>query len=229
MTGPNSLLLWIVVGGFAAICLFIAGLLARVVFGRKAVVRPPAERVLPQTRRDLLWTVAPLLAFALVSVPLIRNLYWRDTAPAADVTITVTGRMWYWTYEYSNAGNFSFSAPMLSRTAGEELADSSSPPAYDHITIPVGKTVRIVAVGTNVIYSWAIPALGARIQAVPGWSNRSWFRATREGRYYGRCSELCGLPHSFKPVEVEVVSQPRFDSWAAGLRAKLAAATARQL
>ena len=102
-----------------------------------------------------------------------------------------------------------------------------SPGAYDHIVVPVGKTVRIIAVANDVIYSWAIPSIGARIEALPGQTEQSWFKAEDEGRYFGNCSELCGLPHAFRPIEVEVVSQERFDRWAAEARRNFAVLTTR--
>jgi len=56
---------------------------------------------------------------------------------------------------------------------------------------------------------------------VPGWNGQTWFKAAKEGLYYGNCSELCGLPHAFKPIEIEVVSQARFDKWIAESNRKL--------
>ena len=168
-------------------------------------------------------------AIALVVAPLMGRWYLQNAQPAANLRITVTGRMWYWTYKYSNYANLSFSAPMFLPSAGEKVSDPGWQRTHDHIVVPVGKTVRIIAVSANVIYSWYVSPLGITIQAVPGWSNQSWFRAAKEGRYYGQCSELCGLPHTFKPVEIEVVSQARFDTWVAEASGKLALAGAPQL
>jgi cytochrome c oxidase subunit 2 len=214
-------ILWAAVGAFAAICLVILGLLARVTLRRNARFFPAPREVLRQTSRDRLWTFAPMGVFALVAALLMRSVYLQNTTPASDLTITVTGHMWHWTYNYSNFGNFSFNAPMLVNSAGDKSATLRG---YDHITVPVDKTVRIVAVATNVIYSWAVPDIGARIEALPGWTEKSSFKAAKEGRYYGQCLELCGLPHTFKPVEIEVVSQARFDKWVADARRKLVTA-----
>jgi cytochrome c oxidase subunit 2 len=139
------------------------------------------------------------------------------------LTIKVTGKMWSWTYEYPDYGNFSFDAPMLSNNAAEKARELHPPGTDNHIVVPAGKTVRIVTIGTNLIYSCAIPSIGAGITALPGRTNQSWFKAAKEGRYYGECSELCGLPHAFKPIEVEVVSPERFDQWVAEARWRLAA------
>ncbi len=185
MIGAQRFTLWVVIGALAAVCLIILGLISRVILHRGALSGAAEIAAPSRTSRDLFWTIAPLLVFAVVSLPLIRLLYLRNTIPAADMTITVTARMWYWTYDYSGHGNFSFAAPMLPSTS--KIGAAARPAVYDHMVVPVAKTIRVVAVGTNVIYSWAIPSLGAEIEALPGQTNQSWFVAAKEGRYYGQC------------------------------------------
>jgi cytochrome c oxidase subunit 2 len=221
MIQPENLILWLGIGCLAAICLLILALLAWRGL-RSKVARDPATKDPPvQARRSLNWTIAPVLALALAVVPLTLRLYFQDTNPTPDLTVLVSGKMWFWTYKYPDHGNFSFEAPMLAA----EGARPTSRGAYDHIVVPVGKTVRIIAVANDVIYSWAIPSIGARIEALPGQTEQSWFKAEDEGRYFGNCSELCGLPHAFRPIEVEVVSQERFDRWAAEARRNFAVLT----
>jgi cytochrome c oxidase subunit 2 len=226
MIGLGNFILWTFIGTFAAFCLFILVLLARVMLRRNARSYPTPSASPRQTRHELIWTIAPLIVVAVVAVPSLRLLYFENTSPAADLTIKVTGKMWSWTYEYPDYGNFSFDAPMLSNNAAEK-ARELNPPGTDnhdnHIVVPVGKTVRIVTIGTNLIYSCAIPSIGAWITALPGRTNESRFKAAKERRYYGECSELCGLPHAFKPIEVEVVSPERFDQWVAEARSRLVA------
>ena len=223
MIGLGNFILWTVIGTFAAFCLFILVLLARVMLRRNTRSYPTPSASPRQTRHELIWTITPLIVVAVVAVPSLRLLYFENTSPAADLTIKVTGKMWSWTYEYPDYGNFSFDAPMLSNNAAEKARELNPPGTDNHIVVPVGKTVRIVTIGTNLIYSCAIPSIGAWITALPGRTNQSWFKAAKEGRYYGECSELCGLPHAFKPIEVEVVSPERFDQWVAEARSRLAA------
>ena len=90
------------------------------------------------------------------------------------------------------------------------------------VVVPVGKTVRVIITSQDVIHSWTIPAFGAKIDAVPGKLNETWFRANREGVFYGQCSELCGAKHAFMPIAVEVVSQERFDQWIEEAKKKFA-------
>jgi cytochrome c oxidase subunit II len=223
MIGLGNFILWIVIGTFAAFCLFILILLARVMLRRNARSYPTPSASPRQTRHELIWTITPLIVVAVAAVPSLRLLYFENTSPAADLTIKVTGKMWSWTYEYPDYGNFSFDAPMLSNNAAEKARELNPPGTDNHIVVPVGKTVRIVTIGTNLIYSWAIPSIGAKITALPGQTHQSWFKAAKEGRYYGECSELCGLTHAFKPIEVEVVSPERFDQWVAEARSRLVA------
>ena len=221
--GLGNFILWIVIGTFAAICLFILVLLARVMLRRNAGSYAPPIEAPSRTPRELAWTLTPVIVVAVLAIPLLRLLYFENASPAADLTINVTGKMWSWTYGYPDYGNFTFEAPMLSNSTAGGARKLSPPHADNHIVVPVGKRVRIVTIGTNVIYSWAIPSIGAKVTALPGRTTRSLFKAAREGRYYGECDELCGVPHAFKPIEVEVVSLERFDQWVAEARLRLAA------
>jgi cytochrome c oxidase subunit 2 len=92
--------------------------------------------------------------------------------------------------------------------------------------VPVGKTIRLITTGADVIHSWAIPAFGVKIDAVPGRINQTWFKAEKEGIYYGECSELCGARHAFMPITVEVVSQAAFDMWVTEAKTKFASVDA---
>ena len=67
----------------------------------------------------------------------------------------------------------------------------------------------------DVIHDWAVPSFGVKLDAVPGRYQKTWFRAEREGMYYGQCSELCGRNHAFMPIAVRVVSQDEYDAWIA--------------
>jgi cytochrome c oxidase subunit 2 len=226
MIGVGNLILGIVIGTFAAICLFLLFLLARLMLRRNALSHSAPSALSGQRPHELIWTLTLPVVVALIAVPALRLWYFENANPVADLTVQVTGKMWSWTYQYPDYGNLSFEAPMLSNTAPGKAGELSPPGAGNHIVVPVGKTVRILTVGTNLIYSWAIPSIGAKIRALPGQTNQSWFKAAKEGRYYGKCFELCGLPHLFKPIEVEVVSPDRFDRWAAQMRLRLDATKA---
>ena len=137
------------------------------------------------------------------------------------MTIKTIGKQWYWTYEYPDHGNFVFDAFMLQ---DEEAAEQGLPRllATDRaVVIPVDTTVRILVTAGDVLHSFAVPAFGIKIDAVPGRLNETWVHVTEEGTYYGQCSELCGTGHAYMPIMFEVVSQSAFDAWVSEQQAAL--------
>jgi cytochrome c oxidase subunit II len=80
--------------------------------------------------------------------------------------------------------------------------------------------------GADVIHSFAVPAFGIKIDAIPGRLNETWFKATKTGMFYGQCSELCGRDHAFMPIAVRVVSDQEFTAWVETAKKKFASAPA---
>jgi cytochrome c oxidase subunit 2 len=81
------------------------------------------------------------------------------------------------------------------------------------IVVPVDKVVKLQLTSADVLHAWTIPAFGVKMDAVPGRLNETWFKANKEGIYYGQCSELCGPKHAFMPINVKVVSNKEFEEW----------------
>ncbi len=200
---------------------FVLGLLLWVMVRYNARVNPKPATWSHNTLIEVIWTIIPVVILGLIAVPSIRLLYDGEVIPPnVDLTVKAIGHQWYWAYEYPDQGNFTFDARMLE---GEELQKSGEPRllGVDHrVVVPVGKTVRMIITSQDVIHSWTIPAFGAKIDGVPGKLNETWFKAEREGVFYGQCSELCGVNHAFMPIAVEVVSQERFDEWIAETKTK---------
>ena len=92
----------------------------------------------------------------------------------------------------------------------------------NEMVVPVNKTVRVITTGADVIHAFAVPSFGIKIDAIPGRINETWFKATREGVYYGQCSELCGKDHAYMPIAVRVVSEQAFASWVEEAKKKYA-------
>lgn len=88
--------------------------------------------------------------------------------------------------------------------------------------MPVNKTVLVQVTASDVIHSFVVQSFGIRIDAVPGRLNQTWFKAEREGLYYGQCSKLCGEDHAFMPIAVRVVSQNEYTAWLAQAKKKFA-------
>ncbi|MEC7512161.1 MAG: cytochrome c oxidase subunit II, partial [Pseudomonadota bacterium] len=140
--------------------------------------------------------------------------------PEADMTVKATGYQWYWGYEYPDHGGFAFDSLMLN---DDERGDQPRLLATDTaMVVPVNTTVRVIVTGADVLHSWAMPAFGVKMDAVPGRLNETWFRAEQTGTYYGQCSELCGIRHAFMPIRVEVVEPAAFASWVVEAQAEYA-------
>lgn len=205
------------------ISVFVLGLLLWVMVRYNARVNPKPATWSHNTLIEVIWTIIPVVILGLIAVPSIRLLYNGEVIPSnVDLTVKAIGHQWYWSYEYPDQGNFTFDALMLE---GDDLKKSGEPRllAVDNrVVVPVGKTVRMIITSQDVIHSWTIPAFGAKIDGVPGKLNETWFKAEREGVFYGQCSELCGAKHAFMPIAVEVVSQERFDQWVEEAKTKFA-------
>jgi cytochrome c oxidase subunit 2 len=83
----------------------------------------------------------------------------------------------------------------------------------NELVVPVGRVVRVLVTAGDVIHNFAMPAFGLKMDGYPGRLNETFFQATREGLYYGQCSELCGKFHAYMPIGIRVVSQEQYDAW----------------
>lgn len=214
----HDLLMWII----TAITLFVLVALAYIVVKFNAKANPVASKTTHNTLLEVVWTVVPVLILVVISVPSFRLLYNQDVIPEADVTIKAIGNQWYWTYEYPDEGDLAFDAIMLEE--GDEGYNDHPRllGADERVVVPVNKVIRVQVTATDVIHAWTIPAFGAKIDAVPGKLNEIWFKATKEGLYYGQCSELCGIRHGFMPIMVDVVSDAEYAAWLLEAKVKYA-------
>ena len=214
----HNFVLWII----TAICIFILALLAWIMIRYNARANPKPTATTHNTVLEVLWTVVPVAILVAIAIPSFRLLYYQDVIPQADLTIKAIGKQWYWTYEYPDNGNFTFDALMLADRVAAERGEPRLLGSSNHVVVPIDRTVRLITTGADVIHAWAMPAFGVKIDAVPGKLNETWFRANREGKFYGECSELCGARHAFMPITVEVVSQERFEQWVQEARTRFA-------
>ena len=214
----HNFVLWII----TAICVFVLALLIWIMVRYNAKANPTPTATTHNTVLEVLWTVIPVAILVAIAIPSFRLLYYQDVIPQADITIKAIGKQWYWSYEYPDNGNFTFDALMLADRVAAQKGEPRLLGTNNHVVVPVNTTVRVITTGADVIHAWAIPAFGVKIDAVPGKINQTWFNATREGKFYGECSELCGARHAFMPITVEVVSRERFDQWVEEARTRFA-------
>jgi cytochrome c oxidase subunit II len=198
-----------------AITLFVLALLLVIIVKFNAKANPIPSRTTHNTLLEVVWTVVPVLILTIIAVPSFRLLFTQLEIPPADVTVKATGKQWFWSYSYPDAGGFEFDSLLLSDK--EREARDPKPPrllAVDNeMVVPVNKTIRLITTGADVIHAFAVPAFGIKIDSIPGRVNETWFKPLREGVYYGQCSELCGKDHASMPIAVRVVSEADYTAW----------------
>lgn len=223
----------------AAVVVFVLALLLYVMVRFNARANPTPSRTSHNTLIEVVWTVAPILILIGIAVPSFSLLFAQEDPariipgfdPAKDrvVHLKATGYQWYWGYEYAptqeGAEPVSFESRMLSDADRTDPATQPRLLAVDNqVVLPVGVVVDLQVIGADVIHSFAMPAFGVKIDAIPGRLNSAWFRADREGVYYGQCSELCGRDHAFMPIAIHIVPQEQYDAWLAAAQTDLKSA-----
>lgn len=166
---------------------------------------------------ELVWTITPALLLIAIAFPSFKLLYLMDEVISPSMTIKVAGHQWYWSYEYSDFINeegesIEFDSYMVPES-DLELGQFRLLDVDNRVVVPVDTHVRFIVTGQDVIHDFAVPALGLKIDAVPGRLNQTSVLIQREGVYYGQCSEICGVYHGFMPIAVEAVSLEKYLSW----------------
>ena len=215
--GSEIYTLWFIV----PITLFVLALLVYVMVKFRAGANPNPSKTSHNSLIEVIWTLGPVVILLALAVPSFNLLTAQYSPPAADFTVKATGYQWYWGYEYQTENEVSFDSLMLQEgdraDAGKE--DMAVYPRLltvdNEFVVPVGKTVRLLVTAADVLHSFAMPAFGVKMDAVPGRLNETWFKADAEGLYYGQCSELCGKDHAYMPIAIRVVAQDKFDAWLA--------------
>lgn len=208
-----------------AITLLVLLLLGYVVIRFRAAANPIPSRTTHNTALEILWTAIPAAILVVLVFPTLRLLYLQEAPPEADLVIKATGHQWYWSYEYPSE-EIAFDALMLTR---EEVADAGMPDSLwklatdEAMVVPVNTTVLVQVTASDVIHAWTVPNFASKVDAVPGRLNQTWFRAERQGVFFGQCSELCGKDHAYMPIMVRVVSPGEYRRWLSRAREEFAA------
>jgi cytochrome c oxidase subunit 2 len=197
-----------------AITLFVLGLLVFVAVRFRASANPTPSRTSHNTVIEVVWTVVPVIILVIIAIPSFRLLYFMEKAEDPQLTVKAIGHQWYWEYEYPDHEGVTFSSYMI---PDEEIRPGMHRllEVDNRVVVPVNTTVRLLTTAGDVLHAFAVPAFGVKKDAIPGRTNETWFRAEREGVYYGQCSEICGTGHGFMPIAVEVVSRQAYDAWIA--------------
>ena len=195
------------------ISLFVLGLLLYVIIRYDAKRHPTPSKTTHHTVIEVIWTAIPILILLVIFFPSMKLLYYVDRAQKADMTLKVTGRQWYWSYEYPDQNNFTFDSTMLAEDEVGKYGEKRLLGVDKPVVVPVGATVRILVGGSDVIHSWFVPSMGVQEYAVVGRENEAWMKVEKPGTYYGQCNQICGLNHPFMPIEIKAVSKDDFERW----------------
>jgi cytochrome c oxidase subunit 2 len=206
----NNMLLWII----SAIVVFVLGLLLYVMWRFSEKRNPTPSKTTHNTLVEVVWTVVPVIILVIIAIPSFRLLYFTDRDPENEIEMTIKaiGHQWYWSYEYPDHGNFTFDAYMV---ADEDLEEGQKRllSTDNAVVLPVDTNIRILVTASTVLHNFAMPSMGLKMDGVPGRINETWVRITKEGTFYGQCSELCGTGHSYMPIMIQAVSKDDFGKW----------------
>ena len=218
----DNLVLWVI----AAITILVTGLLIYVILRYNEKTNPTPSNFTHNSPLEVAWTVVPIVVLVFIGAFSLPVLFKQQEIPEGDIHIKVTGNQWYWGYEYTDH-EFGFDSFMIgegkvlnAEVEAELIAAGYSRDEFllatdTSVVVPVNKVVVMDVTGSDVIHSWTIPAFGVKQDAVPGRIAQLWFKAEREGVYFGQCSEICGKSHAYMPITVKVVSQEDYDAWLA--------------
>ena len=186
---------YVVLGFTAAIFLAVEGSLVYFIWryrGRNRTRTQEGPQLHGNTRLELGWTVAPVVILAIIGTVIFIELPGISNAPASTnpIRISVVGHQFYWEFRYPNGTK-----------------------SINDLHVPVDQVVDLSVRSGDVVHSWFIPQLGGKIQAIPGRTNHTWFKADRTGTYYGQCAELCGIFHEGMTARVIVTSSADYTAY----------------
>ncbi|MDC0736897.1 cytochrome c oxidase subunit II [Cognatishimia sp. SS12] len=228
---------------------FVAALLLICIVRYNRRANPKPASFTHNTPLEIAWTVLPIVILLVIGAFSLPVLFKNQEIPEGELYIKVTGHQWYWSYEYPEQ-ELEFDSYMIGQPASIGEGDENVTPyvlddamraklqragynddefllATDtRVVVPVDTVVVMGITASDVIHSWTIPAFGVKQDAVPGRLAQLWFKAEKEGVYFGQCSELCGKDHAYMPITVEVVSKEAFQAWTESAAEELAAGNA---
>lgn len=212
LTSVYNLVTYIISG----IVAFVLGLMAFIMIRFREKANPIPSKTSHHVGLEVAWTIIPVLILLVIAIPSMNLLYKQDVIKDTEVTVKAVGNTWNWSYTYPDHENVE---EIISNPLDETMSKALDLP-YLFVTdaamvVPVDTNVKVLVTSINNMHSWTVPSFGIKMDAVPGIINETWFRANREGTFYGQCSEICGIKHYYMPIEVQVVSKDAYAAWVA--------------
>jgi len=226
----HMLIMWVCV--IIAVLVFGAMIYSIIKF-RKSTGAVPATFV-HNTKAEIIWTAIPIIILVAMAIPAAETLVRIEDTRDSELSVKVTGYQWKWHYEYIDQNVGFFSTLTHESNVARQLDSGIDPTSVENylldvdnpLVVPVDTKVRILLTAADVLHAWWVPAFGMKKDAIPGFVNELWFRASEPGVYRGQCAELCGRDHGFMPVVVEVKTKEDYEAWLNEKQAGTPAATA---
>jgi len=203
------------------ISLFVLGLLVYVGIRFRASANPTPSKTSHNTVIEILWTVIPVIILVGIAVPSFRLLYYFDRTADTDMVVKVTGNQWYWHYEYPDEG-IGFDSYLIDDADLKEgqprLLSVDNP-----LVVPADTKIKLIVTGNDVMHSFFVPSLAVQIYAFIGRTNEVWIDVPAgKNTYYGQCNQICGVNHSYMPIEVRALPRDEYEAWLATAREEFA-------
>nr|AGP50174.1 cytochrome c oxidase subunit II [Ceratoglyphina bambusae] len=167
-------------------------------------------KILENQLIEFIWTTMPPLILIFIALPSLHLLYLMDELKSPILTIKIMGHQWFWSYEYSDFLNIEFESYMINNSKNENFRLIE---VDNKMIIPFKSNIRLLISSEDVIHSWTIPSLAIKIDAIPGRMNQTNIFSNRPGIFFGQCSEICGINHSFMPIQIETININKFIYW----------------
>jgi len=212
----HMLILWICV--FIGIAVF--GTMFYSIFHHRKSKGHKAEQFHENTTVEIIWTIIPTLILVGMAIPATKAVIELDDVQSSEMSIKVTGKQWYWDYQYLD-NDIHFESHLDEASEKSHRLSTGNPHSVPNyllnvdkpLVVPVNKKIRFVFTAADVIHSWWVPDLGWKKDANPGFINEAWTSVPKAGTYRGQCTELCGRDHGFMPIVVVALEQPEYDEW----------------
>lgn len=212
----HMLILWICV--FIGIAVF--GTIFYSIYHHRKSKGHEAAHFHEHTTVEIIWTIIPTIILVAMAIPATKTMLELDDVQESEMSIKVTGKQWYWDYQYLDSGvHFESHLDEISEKSHRgNTIDPHTVPNYllsvdRPLVIPINKKIRFVFTSADVIHSWWVPDLGWKKDANPGFINEAWTSVPTPGVYRGQCTELCGRDHGFMPIVVIAMNQGDYDNW----------------
>ena len=197
---------------------------------RKSVGHKPAD-FHESVKVEIAWTVIPFIIVILMALPATKAVVAQKDTSNADITIKATGYQWKWGYDYLKGEGEGIAFISTLDNEHREISNSGAKGVQiddyllkvdNVLVVPVDKKIRIITTANDVIHAFAVPSLGIKQDAIPGFVRDTWFRAEKIGDFHGQCQELCGKEHAYMPIHVKVVSAEDYAKWVQDEQKKMA-------